>query len=125
MDSWLAIRPRDTGLLADELRAYVVSLNDLNLMGCVKARAWVDSQQTAGVQLVLSDGLIHVETAIITWYLDDPEMTQEKISKRLASELGACVKERAEKAFLGSSYDDDGSPVLLVEEISGENVIRI
>lgn len=111
----------------EELKQFVIALENVQLGDGIVVRLAHDkiNREIVGVKIIHTSGMITVETAWVSWYLGDPEITKQIICERLARELGACWEQRALKVFLGNEYREDGSPVMLVEELSGDKVVRI
>lgn len=109
----------------EEIKQFVDNLQHAKVCNGLTIIAQRDKNNNASIQMILVDNLVTVKTAVVVFKIDDPAITADKIRNRLGEEFAACWHAVFTKAVSPDSYVDDGSPVMLVEEISGDKVVRI
>lgn len=121
----MAISQKVLEVSLQELEQFVDGLRNARVCSGLQILARRDKHGNAGIRLILRDNLATVETVEIAFMLNDPNLTVRKVIDRLKMEFLACWDAIFTKAVDPSSYVEDGSPVMLTEEIDGKDVVRI
>lgn len=108
-----------------ELVEFVDNLNRIRVCNGLNIIAKRDKRNVVAITMQLNDGMVNVSTGQVVFMLDDPAITPDFIISRLKREFLACWDAVFTKAVTPGDFTNDGSPVMLVEEIDGSEVIRI